>query len=129
MVTSPPHDNFTATAIHVIETALVDDSIDVLGVFFYQNGVLNASQNLSMPNDELQAITQWKTLHTTYNVPLHLCITAGEKRGLSDEITQENHLNIPEKLVTQSNICEEFTVSGLGELVELTTRADRFIQL
>lgn len=126
MVTSPPHDNFTATALLLVESALTNDLVDVLGVFFYQDGVLNASNILSMPNDELQAIKQWEQLHQRYNVPLHLCITAGEKRGLSDEIISKN---VSDSLVNPSNICHKFTVSGLGELVELTTKADRFIQL
>ncbi len=120
MVTSPPHDNYTATAIQFISAALSNNNIDVLGVFFYQNGVLNGSNVLTMPSDELQAIKQWQALHKQYNLPLHLCITAAEKRGLSDEINIAEH---------PSNISDCFTISGLGELVELTTQADRFIQL
>jgi tRNA 2-thiouridine synthesizing protein D len=121
MVTSPPHSNNTATALCFIEAALLNPSVEVLGVFFYQNGVLNASNVLAMPNDEFQALKGWQKLHEKYQVPLHLCITAGEKRGLSDEITFAQG--------THNNISSHFIVSGLGELVELTAKADRMVQL
>lgn len=116
MVTTPPSSNNTATAISYVESALNNKNIDVIGVFFYQEGVLNASQLLAMPNDELQAIKQWQNLHNNYQVPLHICISAAEKRGLTDSDEQ-------------INILSEFTISGLGELVELTARADRMVQL
>ena len=52
-----------------------------------------------------------------------MCISAAEKRGLSDELLADNSLH------TNSNIDSAFTVSGLGELVELTSQADRVVQL
>jgi tRNA 2-thiouridine synthesizing protein D len=55
-------------------------------------------------------------LHQKYQLPLHLCYTAAEKNGLSDE-------------KATNNIAAHFTVSGLGELVELTSAADRVVQL
>lgn len=135
MVTTPPHNNNTATAITIVEAALANTTVDVLGVFFYQDGVLNASDTLSMPNDELQAIKAWRRLAETYKVPLHLCVTAGEKRGLCDEIEAEadikdnNSKNTTQSQLLKTNISKNFTVAGLGELVELTVQADRFIQL
>lgn len=116
IVTTPPHHNNTATAIAYTKQALLNSDVEVLGVFFYQNGVLNASQHLSMPSDELQAIDAWKELNNKYQLPIHLCITAGEKRGLTD---------LEESALISSN----FTISGLGELVSLTSQADRVIQL
>lgn len=116
LVTTPPHDNLTVTAITLIEAALLQ-GIDVIGVFFYQDGVINANVDVVIPNDEFQPLKRWQALHQTYKLPLHLCITAAEKRGLSDEKT------------TGTNIDPAFTVAGLGELVELTASADRVLQL
>ncbi|MGJ8692585.1 MAG: sulfurtransferase complex subunit TusD [Thalassotalea sp.] len=118
VVTSAPHSNFTATAIDYIESALTNEAVEVLGVFFYQDGALNANSHITMPNDEFQAIKQWQRLHREYQLPLHICITAAEKRGLSDG-TEDLSLNI----------APEFIISGLGELVELTSKADRTVQL
>ena len=118
VVTTPPNSNLTTTAINLVRAA-INNGVSVLGVFFYQDGVLNAAKNLSIPSDEFQTLSQWQQLNSKYNVPLFLCITAAEKRGLTDELTN-NEL---------SNIHQAFTVSGLGELVELTSNADRVVQL
>jgi tRNA 2-thiouridine synthesizing protein D len=115
MVTSPPFSNLTATAIQMIEAAL-SQNIPVIGVFFYQDGVLNANKNIEIASDEYQALEQWQRLQTRYKLPLHLCFTAAEKRGLVDE----GELN---------NIDKAFIISGLGELVELSSKADRVVQL
>jgi tRNA 2-thiouridine synthesizing protein D len=118
VITTPPNNNLTATAFNIVKTALTLN-MNVVGVFFYQDGVLNGSQHIALPNDEYQAHQQWQQLHYNFNLPLHLCATAAEKRGLSDDINDNQ----------ASNIHEAFTVSGLGELVELNVKADRLIQL
>ena len=118
VVTTPPNSNLTTSAINLIRAA-VKSGVDIVGVFFYQDGVLNAAKNLSIPSDEYQTLAQWQALNGKYAIPLYLCITAAEKRGLSDGLEQEG----------VSNIDPTFTVSGLGELVELTSRAARVVQL
>lgn len=118
VVTTPPNSNLTTTAINLVHAAL-NNGVKLIGVFFYQDGVLNAAKHLSIPSDEFQTLTQWQQLSSDYNVPLYLCITAAEKRGLSDELNQHE----------LSNIDKAFTVSGLGELVELTSKAERVVQL
>ena len=94
VVTSPPHNNFTATAINFAEQALLADNVTLLGVFFYQDGVLNSSSIVNLPNDELQSCTAWQRLNSIYQLPLYLCITAAEKRGLTDEVTTQDNTDI-----------------------------------
>lgn len=119
VVTTPPNYNLTTTAINLIKEA-VNNSYHVLGVFFYQQGVLNASKALSIPSDEFQTISQWLSIKNEFKVPLYLCATAAEKHGLlSDEA---------ESLSGQL-IYSEFDLTGLGSLVELSSEADKVIQL
>jgi tRNA 2-thiouridine synthesizing protein D len=113
VVTTPPYSNLSVTALDYIETAL-KSGIELVGVFFYQDGVIHANQQAQIASDEFQCIKHWQTLQQTFKLPLYLCVTAAEKRGLSDE--QPN------------NIHSIFTVSGLGELVELVHKADRVVQ-
>jgi len=117
MITTPPLSPLTATSLSIVNELVNNDAVQVTGIFFYQDGVLNASASLSMPSDELQAISQWQQLHQAHGLPLHLCITAAEKRGLSDD-WQEMNIILP-----------EFTISGLGEFVSLYSEADQVIQL
>ena len=128
VVTTPPNSNLTTTAINLVQAAL-EQGITVLGVFFYQDGVLNAAKHLSIPADEYQTLNQWQQLNSKSNVPLYMCITAAEKRGLSDELAINESLSSESSTHIPSNIDQAFTVSGLGELVELTSKADRVVQL
>jgi tRNA 2-thiouridine synthesizing protein D len=120
VITTPPSSYLTITAIDYITHAINAD-VDVVGVFFYQDGVLNASANISIPNDEYQTHKQWQSLNQDHGIDLHVCITACEKRGLSDDLADSSS-------ESQSNISQYFTVSGLGELVELTAKADKMVQ-
>lgn len=115
VVTSAPTSNLSYTAYKIVEQALASGIST--GVFFYQDGVLNASKYLTIPSDELQIINLWKELHQKNQIPLHLCATAAEKRGLL--FPDDDHFLIH----------PEFTLSGLGELVMLTNQTDRLVQL
>lgn len=122
VITTPPSSYLTITAIDYI-THAINAGVKLVGVFFYQDGVLNSSANIVIPNDEYQIQKKWQTLNKKYDINLHVCITACEKRGLSDDINDETKNN-----VTQTNISPFFTVSGLGELVVLTAKAERVVQ-
>jgi len=122
VVTTPPYSNLTVTAIEYIETAL-QLGINVVGVFFYQDGVLHANKNISIASDEYQSLKHWKALHQKYNVPLYMCITAAEKRGVISDSAIESP---SEENITITN--EIFIVSGLGELVSLVDKSTRTVQ-
>jgi len=115
IITTPPLNNLTTTAIDIVHSAIVQ-GIEIVGVFFYQDGVLNANKNIQIPSDEFQILHAWQQLKQQHNIALHLCITAAEKRGLVCE-------------GEQLTVDDAFCISGLGELVELTNSADRVIQL
>jgi len=115
VITTPPYSHLTISALKYVEAAL-EAGIDVVGVFFYQDGVMHANKDISIASDEYQAISHWQQLHQRYQLPLHICITAAEKRGIACDSMDNEKIN------------EAFIVSGLGELVELTTKAARLVQ-
>lgn len=116
VVTSSPLSNLTNSAQDIVEAIAMSEH-EVKGVFFYQQGVLNASNQIVIPADETQTIKRWQQLKANYNIPLHLCSTAAEKHGL---------INDDEETALIDNA---FTLSGLGELVVLTEQSDKVIQL
>jgi tRNA 2-thiouridine synthesizing protein D len=115
VITTPPYSPLTTTAIAYVEAAL-EAGIDIVGIFFYQDAAMHANKDISIASDEYQAIAQWQRLHQKYQLPLHICITAAEKRGIACDSIDNEKIN------------KAFTVSGLGELVELTTKASRLVQ-
>ena len=113
LVTTSPNNHLSATALDYIEAAL-KNGVELVGIFFYQDGVMHANKNIQIPNDEFQPILHWQRLKQAYTLPLHLCVSAAEKRGMSDENADSIH--------------SIFTISGLGELVDLLSKADRMVQ-
>ena len=101
-----------------IAQAIIAQGHTINGIFFYQDGVINANISIQTPSDEINLLHAWQTFHQTTSTPLHLCITAAERRGLTDG--SDDHF---------ANIDKTFTISGLGELVVLTSGADKVIQL
>ena len=117
VVTTSVTDNKTQTALDFAQQLLAQGH-HLIGVFFYQDGVTIANTQIIFPSDEVNLAHKWQQFHHNTKVPLHLCITAAERRGL----IEGNHSET-------SNISGEFTVSGLGELVVLTNSADKAVQL
>ncbi len=118
IVSTPPFDNKTQTALDFAKQ-LLQSGHQLLGVFFYQDGVTNANAFVQTPSDETNLLHAWQSFQQQSDTPLHLCISAAERRGLTDS----------NEAPLVHNISEGFTISGLGELVVLTSKADKTVQL
>lgn len=93
----------------------------IAGVFFYQDGVHNASQLMSPPQDELNMREAWIALHRDHNVALDVCIAAALRRGVMSTAEAQRHG------LLNHNLEAPFELTGLGQLLELQQRCDRFI--
>lgn len=102
--------------------AVIDEGHTILGVFFYQDGVLNANQLISPATDELNLHIAWKLFAKKNNISLHICVSAAQRRGILDQILSE------QSGLTQFNSDESFAMSGLGQLGELLLTATRVVQ-
>ncbi|WP_404340250.1 sulfurtransferase complex subunit TusD [Pseudoalteromonas mariniglutinosa] len=81
----------------------------IAAVFLYQAGVYHVSNHLELASDELPIKSLWQSLHNE-NIPLLLCVTAAEKRGIE---------------INETTI---FTVAGLAEFAMLASEADKWVQ-
>ena len=123
VVTSPPLDSQGAySAIRFIEAAL-NSGHSIVGVFFYQAGVLNGSYFQTVLNDELDLAKKWQALGNDNDVPLHVCVTAANRRGILSKQDVEQ-----DKDFADFNLKSPFSSVGLGELVTQVNQADRTIQ-
>ena len=78
-------------------------------IFLYQDGVYHASNKIVQAADELQTQAIWSHF-AALNIPLLLCVTAAEKRGLGTDNTAP------------------FKVAGLAEFAMLSAAADKWVQ-
>lgn len=102
--------------------ALIEKGHTLVSVFFYQDGVHNAS-SLTLPaNDEFDLHNAWKTVAAQNNVRLESCVAASLRRGIVD-----SHEATTYQLLA-SNTAKEFELAGLGGLAEAMLTQDRVVQ-
>lgn len=122
LVTSPPTASLTVQqAIQFIELAVREgQAID--NIFFYMDGVNNANAYLHPASDEFNAHHAWSAIAEKFNIPLLVCITAAERRGVIDK-----------KLALQNgaegaNLKAPFLQVGLSDFFERLHNVDRLVQ-
>ena len=97
------------TAYHFVRAA-IDKGHQILRVFFYYDGVNNANRLSEPQSDDRNLVKMWGDLAETHGIDLVVCVAAGMRRGIKEEI-----------------LADGFRISGLGQLVELGIAADRTV--
>ncbi|WP_150539023.1 sulfurtransferase complex subunit TusD [Actinobacillus vicugnae] len=87
-------------------------------IFFFQDGVTNANALANPASDEVNLVEKWQNLAKLHRLPLHLCISAAQRRGIVDQQTSKTQ---------QTNLAEGFTLAGLGEFSQAVLKADRLL--
>ena len=122
VVGGAPYGSQCASSAYQFCVAALAAGHQVVGVFFYQEGVLNATQLLSPASDEVNLTDLWATLAIEKQFPLEVCVSAALRRGIVDQ-TEAKQLALQ-----QFNLQAPFVLSGLGQLAELSAGCDRLVQ-
>lgn len=122
MVTGPAYGTQQATSAWLFAQAVLQQGHQLESVFFYREGVLNASLLNSPASDECHLTHNWQQLHQQHGVALNICVAAALRRGITDKNEAEN-LGLP-----AANLAEGFQLSGLGALAEAALSCDRMVQ-
>jgi tRNA 2-thiouridine synthesizing protein D len=101
--------------------AAIGQSHRVQRVFFYLDGVHNASELIVAPQDERDIVSEWAALAASHEIELTVCIAAALKRGILGREEAERY----EK--PHHNLHPAFTISGLGQLIDAALRCDRVV--
>mgnify|MGYP001165963512 CR=1 FL=1 len=117
---SPYSSESSYHALKFCQSALAK-SHSIVRVFFYHEGIYSASILNTPPQDEIDLTLQWRNLARDNNLDLGVCIASALKRGV---LNQEEARRYKKDI---GNIAPEFTISGLGQLLDATVNADRLI--
>lgn len=120
-VYSPPYTSQASYSAYQFAVALLNQGHNLHRVFFYQDGVHNATTLAAPPQDEFNLQNAWQQLAKEHQLDLVVCIAAALRRGILNETEAKRYTK------TSHNCAEEFTISGLGQLVEAATVSDRLI--
>lgn len=108
------------SALQFVKAAL-EAGHEIFRVFFYHDGVNNATRLAVPPQDDRNITVQWQELQKAHNLDLVVCIAAAQRRGIMDE----DEANRQGK--DANNIAEGFRISGLGQLIEAGIQSDRLL--
>ena len=106
---SPYHSSASLTAFR-FASAILAQHHEIFRVFFYHDGIYHALKSAAPPDDEFSLFNGWSELAHQHKIDLVVCISAAQRRGLIDE-----------------NVADGFRLGGLGQLLEATILADRFL--
>lgn len=122
MVTGPAYGTQQASSAWLFASELLAQGHELESVFFYREGVLNASLLNAPASDETDLTRHWQQLHTEHGVALNICVAAALRRGVADE-HEAASLGLP-----VANLATDFQLSGLGALAEAALSCDRMVQ-
>ena len=108
------------TAYHFAKAAL-EAGHEIFRVFFYHDGVNNATMYSVPPQDDRNVQAQWSELAEKHDLDLVVCVAAAQRRGIMDEDEASRHGK------GAANIAPKFRISGLGQLIEAGIESDRLM--
>lgn len=121
MVTAAPYAHQAADTALAFAHAALAKGHEITRVFFYNDGVLNASRLSVPPQDERNVQAKWSELAEKHGVDLVVCVAAAQRRGVLDASEAARHGR------DAHNLAPGFRISGLGQLIEAAMIADRTI--
>lgn len=94
---------------------------EIVRLFFYQDGVYSASNNIVAPQDEQDIARQWHEFVSQHQLDGVVCIAAALRRGV---LNAEEAARYQRSAV---NLEAPWALSGLGQLHDAIQDADRLI--
>jgi len=122
LVTGPAYGTQQASSAWLFANALLEQGHTLDSVFFYREGVLNASLLNAPASDEFDLTRHWQSLQQKQGVTLNICVAAALRRGITDQ-QEASNLGLP-----VANLADGFQLSGLGALAEAALTCDRLVQ-
>ena len=110
LVNEGPYTHEASDSAYQFCRAALSAGHQIQRVFFYHDGVYNATRLTEPPQDDRHIVNRWSALNVEHKVDLVVCVAAALRRGIKDEV-----------------LAPGFRISGLGQLVDSGIKADRFV--
>ncbi|MCX8004818.1 MAG: sulfurtransferase complex subunit TusD [Burkholderiaceae bacterium] len=110
LVNEGPYTHQAADSAYLFCKAALAKGHEVMRVFFYHDGVNNASRFTEPPQDDRNIVARWSKLAAEHKVDLVVCVAAGLRRG-----------------IVEASLAPGFRIAGLGQLIDAGIKADRLV--
>ncbi len=120
-VSEGPYTHQASDSAYQFTKAALEKGHEIFRVFFYHDGVNNATRLTTPPQDDRNVVNRWSELAEKHNLDLVVCVAAAQRRGIAD--ADESKRNGKDA----DNIAPGFRISGLGQLIEGGIQSDRLV--
>lgn len=121
VVNEGPYTHQASDTAYQFTKAALEKGHEITRVFFYHDGVNNATRLTIPPQDDRNVQKNWTELGEKHGLDLVVCIAAAQRRGILDA----NEAKRQGK--DADNIAPAFRISGLGQLIDAGINADRML--
>lgn len=116
-----PYQHQASDSAYQFAKAALGKGHKIFRVFFYHDGVNNATKLAVPPQDDRDLPKLWSELSKENDLDMVVCIAAAQRRGMMD-VDEAKRQGFED-----NNIAEGFRISGLGQLIEAGIESDRLV--
>ena len=116
-----PYQHQASDTAYFFAKAALEKGHEIFRIFFYHDGVNNATRLSTPPQDDRHIANRWAELAQAHGLDLVVCVAAAQRRGIVDEGEAARGGK------DATNIHPGFRISGLGQLVEAAIQSDRLV--
>ena len=121
VVHAPPYSSEAAGTALRFAQALLRKNHEIHRIFFFADGVHNASRLTVVSRDEDNLQEQWRELIRGHELDATVCVSSAIKRGIVDAEQADRHE------LEGSSMHPEFEIAGLGQLIDACMHSDRTV--
>ncbi|MFN3884139.1 sulfurtransferase complex subunit TusD [Sulfuricystis multivorans] len=121
LVNEGPYTHEASDTAYQFAKAVLAKGHEIFRIFFYHDGVNNATRLTTPPQDDRNIVSRWSKLAQENNLDLVVCVAAAQRRGIVDEGEMKRNGK------DATNLAPGFRISGLGQLIEAGIQSDRLV--
>lgn len=109
LVLEGPYNHEASDSAYLFIQAALAKGHTIRGVFFYDDGVYNATKLMDPPQDDRHISKRWSELGAK-GIDMIVCVAAAKRRGIVENVLVPN-----------------VRISGLGQLASMIDESDRLV--
>jgi tRNA 2-thiouridine synthesizing protein D len=121
LINEGPYTHQASDSAYQFAKAVLAGGHEIFRVFFYHDGVNNATRLTTPPQDDRNIVSRWSKLAEEHKLDLVVCVAAAQRRGIVDEGEAKRNGK------DATNLAPGFRISGLGQLIEAGIQSDRTV--
>jgi tRNA 2-thiouridine synthesizing protein D len=121
LINEGPYTHQASDSAYQFAKAVLAKGHEIFRVFFYHDGVNNATRLTTPPQDDRNIVNRWSKLAEEHKLDMVVCVAAAQRRGIVDEGEAKRNGK------DATNLAPGFRISGLGQLIEAGIQSDRLV--